>query len=131
MRIRFISWLALAVAAALLVVASTAFTLPDIVELALGVGIGMLVVSLGIASRHRDHVPTLITSLAVAVVSAWMIVASQVFSQATVQNLTLASSLAIAALSLTGLTIHELSSERVVHSLEVGTGRREPELSAA
>jgi hypothetical protein len=131
MRIRFISWLVLAVAAAFLVVASTAFALPDIVELALGVGIGMLVVSLGIASGHRDHVPTLIISLAVAVVSAWMIVASQVFSQATVQDLTLASSLAIAALSLAGLTIHELSSERVVHSLEVSTGRREPELTAA
>jgi hypothetical protein len=129
MRIRFISWVALAVAAAFLVVASTAFALPDIVELALGVGIGMLVVSLGIASRHRENVPTLITSLSVAVVSAWMIVASQVFSQATVQNVTLASSLAIAALALTGLTINELSSERVVHSFEVGTGRREPELA--
>jgi hypothetical protein len=131
MRIRFISWLALAVAAAFLVVASTAFTLPDIVEIALGVGIGMLVVSLGIAGQNRDHIPTLIISLVVAVVSAWTIVASQVFSQATVQNLTLASSLAIAALSLIGLTIHELSSERVVHSLEVGTGRREPELATA
>jgi hypothetical protein len=72
-----------------------------------------------------------IISLVVAVVSAWTIVASQVFSQATVQNLTLASSLAIAALSLIGLTIHELSSERVFHSLEVGTGRREPELATA
>jgi hypothetical protein len=45
---------------------------------ALVMRIRMLVVSLDIASRHRDHVPTLITSLAVAVVSAWMIVASQV-----------------------------------------------------
>jgi hypothetical protein len=71
-----------------------------------------------------------IISLVVAVVSAWTIVASQVFSQATVQNLPLASS-SIAALSLIGLTIHELSSERVVHSLEVGTGRREPEPATA
>jgi len=131
MRIRFISWLALAVAAAFLVVASTAFALADIVALALGIGIGMLVVSLGIAYGYRTHIATLITALVTAVVSAWMIVASQVFSQAAVQNLTLAASLAIGGLAIVGLVVHELSTERVVHSLEVGAGRRESEPAAA
>lgn len=131
MRIRFLSWLALGVAAAFLVVSSTAFTLPEIVALALGVSIGMLVVSLAIAYGYRNHIATVVPALATAIVSAWTIVASQVFSQATVQHLTLAGSLAVGGLALIGLTVHELSTERVVHSLEVGAGRRESELAAA
>jgi uncharacterized membrane protein len=131
MRIRFLSWLAVGVAAAFLVVSSTAFTLPEIVALALGVSIGMLVVSLGIGYGYRNHIATVVPALAAAIVSAWMIVASQVFSQATVQHLTLAGSLAVGGLALIGLTVHELSTERVVHSLEVGAGRRESELAAA
>jgi uncharacterized membrane protein len=131
MRIRFISWLALGVAAAFLVVSSTAFTLPEIVALALGVNIGMLVVSLGIAYGYRRHIATVVPALAAAIVSAWTIVASQVFPQATVQHLTLAGSLAIGGLALIGLTVHELGTERVVHSLEVSAGQRESELATA
>jgi hypothetical protein len=130
MSIRFISWLTLGLAAAFLVVATAAFTLPVITALALGVGIGMLVVSLGVAYRYSTHVPTLVPAVAIALVSAWTIVASQVFSQATVQNLTLADSLAVSALALIGLIAHEVSTERVVHSFEVGAGQREPELAA-
>ena len=131
MRIRFISWLAVGVAAAFLVVASTAFTLQDIVALALGVGAGILVVSVDIAYRFRGHILTLVTAVLTAAVSAWMIVESQVFSQATAQTLTLAASLAISGLALIGLGVHELGSERVVHSLEVGAGKRESDLTAA
>jgi len=131
MRIRFMSWLAVGTAAAFLVVASTTLTRPDITALALGISIATLVVSLGIAYRYRDHVPTLVLGLLSAAVSAWSIVASQVFSQATVQTLTLASALAIGALAILGLGAHELSTERVVHSLEVGAGHRESELAAA
>jgi uncharacterized membrane protein len=131
MRIRFISWVTLGVAAAFLVVATTTFTLATIAGLTLGVGIGMLVVSLGIAYRYRDHIPTLVPALVTAAVSAWMIIASQVFSQGTGQNLTLAESLAICGLSLVGLIAHELSSERIVHSLEVNAGHRESAPAAA
>src|SRR3984893_8499234 len=131
MRIRFISWLVVGLAAAFLVVASSSFALPAIVALALGISIGTLVVSLGIAYRYRDNVPTLVTGLMTAAVSVWTIVASQVFSQPTVQNLGLAGSLAISGLALIGLTVHELTTERVVHSLEVGAGQRESELAAA
>ena len=131
MSIRYIAWLTLGVAAAFLVVATAAFTLPVIAALALGVGIGMLLVSLGIAAGYRSHIATLVPALAAAVVSAWTIVASAVFSEATVQNLTLASALAVAGLALVGLTVHELSTERIVHSLEVGSSERESELAAA
>lgn len=131
MRIRFISWLAIGLAAAFLVVATAAFTLPAIAALALGISIGTLVVSLGIANGYRQHIPTLVPALLTAIVSAWTIVASQVFSLATVQNLTLASSLAIAGLALVGLTVHELSSEHIVHSLELGAGQRAPDPTPA
>jgi hypothetical protein len=104
-------------------VASTAFALFDIANLALGVGIGTLVVSLFIAYRYRDHVPSLVTGTVSAIVSAWTIVASQVFSLHEVQNLTLAEGLALAALAVIGLSANELSSERVVHSLTVEGAR--------
>jgi hypothetical protein len=122
-RIRYLSWLGLAVAAAFLVVASTAFAPFDIANLALGVGIGMLVVSLFITYRYHAHVATLVTGAASAIVSTWTIVASQVFSLHQVQNLTLASGLALGALAVIGLTANELSSERVVHSLTVEGAR--------
>jgi hypothetical protein len=90
----------------------------------------MLVVSLGVAYRYSTHVPTLAPAVAIALVSAWTIVASQVFSEATVQNLPLADSLAVAGLALVGLISHELSTERVVHSLDVAAGQHETELAA-
>jgi hypothetical protein len=130
MSIRFISWLTLALAAAFLVVAQAAFPLPAIAALALGIGIGMLVVSLGVAYRYSTDVPTLVPAVAIALVSAWTIVASQVFSQTTVQNLTLADSLAVGGLALVGLIAHELSTERVVHSFEVAASRPEAEVTA-
>ncbi len=117
MRIRYLSFLSLALAAGFLVVASQAFAAFDIANLALGVGIGMLVVSLGTAGRYRRHLPSVIPAGAAAVGSAWMIVASQVFSLGTVQSLTFAEALGILGLAIIGLTAHELTTERVVHAL--------------
>jgi hypothetical protein len=117
MRIRYFSFVALAAAAVFLVVASQAFALMDIANLALAVGIGTLVVSAAGAVRYRRHIPTLVVDALAAVVSAWMIVASQVFLLGVVQSLTFAEALGIAGLALIGLTAHELSTERVVHSL--------------
>jgi hypothetical protein len=131
MRIRFISWLAIGLAAAFLVVSTTAFTLPDIAALALGIGIGLLVVSLGIAAAYRGQAATAVPALATALVSVWMIVASQVFAQSTVRHLTLAEALAVGGLAIIGLTVHELSSERVVHSFEVTADQPKSELAAA
>lgn len=139
MRIRYFSFVALAIAAAFLVVASQAFAVVDVANLALGVGIGMLIVSAGVAVRYRRHIPSLVVGSLAAIVSAWMIVASQAFSLPTVQTLTFAEALGIAGLALIGLTAHELSTERVVHSLtplaardpaeeEVAPGGREPVL---
>lgn len=129
---RFISWLAIGLAAAFLVVVSASFSsLSAIAALAFAVSIGTLVVSLGIAYSNRDHVATLVTAVVTAIVSGWTIVASLVFSPSTVQNLALAGSLAIGALAIVGLTANELSGERVRRSLTVGDDTRETQLKAA
>jgi hypothetical protein len=124
MRLRYLSFLSLGIAAAFLVVATLAFPLSTVVELSLGVGIGMLVISLAIADHYRDHLPSLVVGTSSAIVSAWMIVSSQLFSRPTVDDLTFASALAVGALAAIGLTAHELSAERVVRSVEAGAGER-------
>jgi hypothetical protein len=125
MRIRYISYLSLGVAAAFLVVATYAFSLSTIAALSLGLGVAMLAVSLGVAARYRSDVPSLVVSGAIAAVSAWLIVSSQVFAQSTVSDLSFASALAVGALAAVGLTAHELDTERVVHKLEVHEGQGE------
>jgi uncharacterized membrane protein len=115
---RYFAYLLLGLGAAFLVVASQSFVLFDIANVSLGVGIGMLAVSLLIAFRFRRHVPSLVTGLAAAIVSSWVIVSSQVFSLSVVQDLTFAGALGIVGLTIIGLTAHELSTERVVHSLQ-------------
>jgi hypothetical protein len=126
MRIRFLSYIALGIAAAFLIVATAVFPLSTVVELTLGVGIGMLVVSLGIAERFQRYTLSVLVGLGSAAVSAWMIVASQVYSASTVDDITFASAIAVALLALIGLTDHELSAERVVHKLEVRSPEQEP-----
>jgi hypothetical protein len=132
MRIRYITYLALALAAGFLVVATYGFAPPTISDLALGVGIGMLVVAGGLAGARRHDPATVAISGVIGALSAFMIVASQVFPQATVDNLTFALALGIGGLAVIGLTVNEYVTERVVHRLEVHerdeqrTGRREP-----
>jgi hypothetical protein len=125
MRVRYISYLSLGVTAAFLVVATYAFSLSTIAALSLGLGVAMLVVSLGIAARYRNDLPSLVVSGAIAVVSAWIAVSSQVFSQSTVADVTFASAIAVGALAAIGLTANELDTERVVHKLEVHEGQGE------
>jgi hypothetical protein len=114
---RYLSWLAVGIAAAFLVVASAAFSLPAVAWLAFAISIGTLIVSAAIAVLYRRSVATVSTAVPVALISAWTIVASLVFSESTVQNLALASSLAIAGLTIVGLTAHEVSLERAVNSV--------------
>jgi hypothetical protein len=121
MRTRYLSYLSLGVASAFLVVATVAFNASTVVALSFGMGIGMLVVSAGLAIRYRDDVPTLVIGACIAAVSAWTVLSSLVFSKGSVDDLAYASALAIGALSVIGLTAHELGAERVVHSGEQPT----------
>ena len=128
---RFLSWLAIAVAAAFLVVVSVSFSLTTIGTLAFAISIGTLVVSAGIAVFDRRYVPSLVPAVVVAVISAWTIVASLIFSQSTVQNLALGASLAISGLAVVGLTAHEVSHERAAQSVNDSSSEREGRLAAA
>ena len=76
---RFVSWLAIGIAAAFLVVATAAFSLSTIMWLAFAISIGTVVVSAGISLTYYRSIPTLVTGLVTALVSAWTIVASLVF----------------------------------------------------
>jgi hypothetical protein len=59
MLIRYFLWLAVALAAVFLVIASASFTsLAAIASLTFGISICTLVVSVGIAYRYRDHLPS-------------------------------------------------------------------------
>ena len=64
---RFISWLAVGIAAAFLVVATASFSAATTMWLAFGIGIGTLAVSTGVAIRHRKDVASLLFGLATAV----------------------------------------------------------------
>jgi len=128
---RFLSWLAIGVASAFLVVATAAFSLPAITALAFAISIGTLVVASAIAYHARAGVASLYTAVLIAVISAWTIVASLVFSQSTVQHLALASSLAIGALAVVGLTAHEVSLEHAAQSSTGGSSEREARIAAA
>ena len=128
---RFLSWMAIGIAAAFLVVATAAFSLPVIKWLAFSIGFGTLIVSGSIGFSYRVHIPTVLTGLATALVSAWTVVASVVFSESSVQNLALASGLALAGLAIAGITEHELAMEGALVRSAADDGKQRSGLAAA
>jgi hypothetical protein len=128
---RFLSWLALGVAAAFLVVATVSLSSAAPATLAFGISIGTLIVSAAVAYIDRTSVASVYTAALIALISAWTIVARLVFSRPTVQNLALGASLAIGGLAVVGLTGHEVSVERAARSAKDATREREGRLAAA
>jgi hypothetical protein len=128
---RFLSWMAIGIAAAFLVVATASFSLPVIKWLAVAIGLGTVILSGSVSLSYREHIPTVLTGLATALVSAWTVVASLVFSEPTVQNLALASGLALAGLAITGITEHELDMERALTRSASEDGKQPSGLAAA
>jgi hypothetical protein len=122
---RFISWLAVGIAAAFLVVVAASFSPAATPWLAFAIGIGTLVVSSSVAYRYRTDLASLMLALATVAVSAWTIVSSLVFSPTTVQSLALASALAIAGLAILGLTAHEIENDYTVSSRQRGDTSRD------
>ena len=55
---RFLSWMAIGIAAAFLVVATASFSLPVIKWLAFSIGFGTLIVSGSIGFSYRQQIPT-------------------------------------------------------------------------
>ena len=128
---RFLSWLALGVAAALLVVATVSFSSAPTAALAFGIGIGTLIVSAGVAYIDRTSVASVYAAALIALISVWTVVANLLFSRPTVQNLALGASLALGGLAVVGLTGHEVSVERAARSARDATSEREGRLAAA
>jgi hypothetical protein len=127
MSIRYLTNLALALAAGFLVVASQVFTAPVAAALTFAIASGATILGLYMLVSRSTIAQRVIGGL-VAVLGAWTIVASLVFVPATVVTLGFASALGFVALGVIGLTAHELISERVVHSLKVeqSEGSRRP-----
>ena len=119
---RYLSNLALTLAAAFLVVAEFAFSLSTAAWLTFALSIGFVAISGFMLITGRSIAQRTIGGISL-LIGAWTIVASLVFAPATVMWLGFASAVALVALGVTGLTVHELTTERVVHSLTV---EREP-----
>ena len=130
---RFISWLAVGIAAAFLVVVSASFSPGTAASLALAVGISTLSLSAYVVYSARGDVPAVVLGIASVAISAWTIVASMVFSASTAQSLALASSLAISGIAVAGLTAHEFENDYVVQPRrrDETSPERESSLAAA
>jgi hypothetical protein len=122
MSIRYLSNLALMIAAAFLVVATQAFLAGTVAWLTFGIAAGLTLLSAYMLIGRHGIAQRMVGGLG-AVLGAWTIVASLVFVPATVVWLGFASAIAFVVLGIAGLTAHELTTERVVHSLAV---EREP-----
>ena len=120
MSIRYISHMAVLLAAAFLVVATQTFAPLTVVWLTFGIAAGATVVGtvLFIFAGSTRVVPHRVLAGTNIVLGVWTVVASLIFAPATVLGLAFSSAVAFVGLSVVGLTAHELATERVVHSVE-------------
>jgi hypothetical protein len=88
---RYLSWLALAVTAGFLVVASVGFAASTVTSLAFAISVVTLAISAGIAYGERHHRAAATTAVLAAGVSAWTLVASLVFSSSDTRKSRLAA----------------------------------------
>ena len=115
---RFISNVALAIAGAVVVVSSQAFSASVTGWLMFGISLGVLAL-LAVVQRDRARggIQRLLDA-AIGVLALWSAVASVVYSGMTLTWMSFAEGLGFVALGVVGLIAHELQTERVVHSLE-------------
>jgi hypothetical protein len=115
---RFISNLALAVAGAIAVVATQAFSDGIIRWLLFGVSLGALAL-LGLVQRDlaRGRVQHALDA-GTGALAVWSAVASVVYSGSTLMWLSLGEAIGFVVLGLAGMLVHELQTERVVRALE-------------
>ena len=130
---RFISSLALALAGAVVVVSSQAFSSNVTGWVTFGVSLGALAL-LAVVERDRmgDRAQMLLDA-GIGLLAIWSVIASVVYNGRTLTWLSLAEGLVYVALAVAGLGLHEVEDERAVHALEdIRTGRpASEELSAA
>jgi hypothetical protein len=133
---RFISNVELAVAGAVVVVASQTFTPSVTGWLTFGVSLGALALLAVVQlDRARGSVQRLLDA-GTGALALWSAVASVVFNGTTLTWLSLAEGIGFVALAMVGLVAHEVRTERVVHAFEAipadaRDGRRAEEFQAA
>jgi hypothetical protein len=132
---RFSSNLALALAGAVVVVSSQAFSSTVTGWLTFGVSLGALAL-LAVIERERIHDRAQrLLDLGIGVLAIWSAVASVIYNGRTLTWLSLAEGLAYVGLAIAGLGLHEVEDERAVHALEDMRARRtaqpSEEMSAA
>ncbi|MEP6812601.1 MAG: hypothetical protein ABI990_06410 [Actinomycetota bacterium] len=133
---RFISNVALALAGAVVVAASQAFTSSVTGWSLFGISLGALALLVLVQlDRARGPVQRLLDA-ATGVLALWSAVASVVFSGTMLTWLSFGEAAGFVGLAMLGLVAHELKTERVVRALEATPaatrdGRRADELHAA
>src|SRR5258705_9773986 len=133
---RFISNVILAIAGAVVVVSSQAFSSSRTGWLTFGVSLGVLAL-LAVVQRDRERggIQRALDA-ATGVLALWSAVASVVYTGRTLTRLSLTEGIGFVALGIIGLVAHELRTERIVHQFEAipadaRDGRRSEEFQAA
>jgi hypothetical protein len=133
---RFISNVVLAIAGAVVVVASQAFSSSLIGWLTFGVSLGALVLLAVVQrDRARGRLQRML-DVATGALALWSAVASVVYTGTTLTWLSFGEAIGFVVLAVVGLVAHELSTERIVHAFEAipadaHDGRRSEEFQAA
>ena len=133
---RFISNVELAIAGAVVVVASQTFTPSVTGWLTFGVSLGALALLAVVQlDRSRGSVQRLLDA-GTGALALWSAVASVVYTGTTLTWLSLAEGIGFVALAMVGLVAHEVRTERVVHAFEAipaeaRDGQRSEELRTA
>ena len=133
---RFISNVALAIAGAVVVVASQAFSSSLTGWLTFGVSLGALALLAVVQrDRARGRLQRML-DVATGALALWSAVASVVYTGTTLTWLSFGEAIGFVALGVAGLVAHELSTERIVHAFEAipadaHDGRRSEEFEAA
>jgi CDP-diglyceride synthetase len=124
---RFISNVALAIAGAVVVVASQAFSSSVTGWAMFGVSLGALAL-LAVVERGamNDRAQRSLDAV-IGLLAVWSAVASVVYSGRLLTWLSLSEGLAFVALAVIGLAVHEIRTERVVHALEAVPATRRQE----
>jgi hypothetical protein len=133
---RFISNVVLAIAGAVVIVSSQAFSSTVTGWLTFGVSLGALAL---LAVVQRDRARGRIQGALAAATSAlalWSAVASVVYTGTTLTWLSFGEAIGFVGLGIAGLVAHELRTERIVHQFEAipadaRDGRRSEEFQAA
>jgi hypothetical protein len=133
---RFISNVALAIAGAVVVVASQAFSSSLTGWLTFGVSLGALALLAVVQrDRARGRLQRML-DVATGALALWSAVASVVYTGTTLTWLSFGEAIGFVALGVAGLVAHELSTERIVHAFDAipadaRDGRRSEDLQAA